>query len=525
MRVRWSVAWIGAAAIVMMGVDLGARIFGTNDEARFPLLAQAVLEQGEWFFPRINGVVYHTKPLLLPWLIAAVSAPLGSVTQLTAVLPSALAAVATVLVVHQLGSALFGAAAGRGAALAAMTTSGLFFHGRLAMPDMPLVFCMTASLAGFWVMLGERPGVSWVAFYGFAVVGFWVKGLPGLLPLLVGPVCGLLAHRVSSWRRLHLGVGVPLVLVLVVPWWILQFGHDRDEMRSLVLYDQLYWYLPNRLSASTLMAPLRNLGSILFPWILLAPAVVLHAARALRDRGEGRDRLAFVAGWAALMLVFAAASKEQRLRYWVQLVPPVALLVGHWCAAPHPASTRRRVPWAVYVVLALAGQAVALYTVRGRVDGQLATPSSLGEMLALATGLTAMVAALAYGAAHDGRSAAMGVAALGAGVVLVAGYHGQLGRHNRAYDYPGLQAAVRDRAPTTPLVAAWGVHEMPLTFYGRAPVVSVDGAAALHAALRGRGPAAAVVTDKNLGALPEVAVLLHGRIALRPISVVTAPPR
>src|SRR5205085_788340 len=63
-------------ASIVMAIHLGGRIFGNNDEARFPLLAQAALERGEWFFPRINGAVYHTKPLLLAWLIAVLSLPL-----------------------------------------------------------------------------------------------------------------------------------------------------------------------------------------------------------------------------------------------------------------------------------------------------------------------------------------------------------------------------------------------------------------------------------------------------------------
>src|SRR6185436_15220296 len=77
-----AVIGVGLLAALVMLVHLGARIFGNNDEARFPLLAQAALERGEWFFPRINGVVYHTKPLLLAWLIAAASLPVGRVTQL-----------------------------------------------------------------------------------------------------------------------------------------------------------------------------------------------------------------------------------------------------------------------------------------------------------------------------------------------------------------------------------------------------------------------------------------------------------
>lgn len=61
----WGAAvWLAAASAVLVGVDLGRRILASNDEARFALLGQAVLSSGEWLFPRINGAVYHNKPLL-----------------------------------------------------------------------------------------------------------------------------------------------------------------------------------------------------------------------------------------------------------------------------------------------------------------------------------------------------------------------------------------------------------------------------------------------------------------------------
>ena len=77
-RLSRQLLWVLAGALVLITLDLGGRIFSSNDEARFALLAQEVM-RGEWFFPRLNGVVYHNKPLLLAWLIALVSWPVGAV--------------------------------------------------------------------------------------------------------------------------------------------------------------------------------------------------------------------------------------------------------------------------------------------------------------------------------------------------------------------------------------------------------------------------------------------------------------
>ena len=54
--------WIAAAAPLMVGLELGRRIFANNDDARFAVLAQDVLAHGLRVFPELNGVPYYNKP-------------------------------------------------------------------------------------------------------------------------------------------------------------------------------------------------------------------------------------------------------------------------------------------------------------------------------------------------------------------------------------------------------------------------------------------------------------------------------
>jgi 4-amino-4-deoxy-L-arabinose transferase-like glycosyltransferase len=175
---RWasrapSALWLIAAAALMVGIDLGRRILATNDEARFAMLAQDMLSRGTWLFPQLNGAEYNTKPPLLAWLIALASWPGGTVTQLTAVLPSGLAAVGTALVVYATGRSMLGEMAGRFAALAVVTTQGWFLHARLPMPDMLMTFFLTLSVASLWQMARGGAGPWWLAFYASMAAAFW----------------------------------------------------------------------------------------------------------------------------------------------------------------------------------------------------------------------------------------------------------------------------------------------------------------------------------------------------------------
>jgi 4-amino-4-deoxy-L-arabinose transferase-like glycosyltransferase len=142
-----------ATALCLLAPDVGARILATNDEARFPLLAQDILIRGDWLHPAVNGTPYYNKPPLQAWLIALASWPSGHVTQLTAVLPSALCAVAATLVVWTLGRSLFGTDAARAAALAFITMQGVFLHAHLPLPDILVTALIATSLWAYTIAL------------------------------------------------------------------------------------------------------------------------------------------------------------------------------------------------------------------------------------------------------------------------------------------------------------------------------------------------------------------------------------
>src|SRR3989454_469792 len=217
----------------MCGVDRGRRILTTNDEARFPLLAQDILTRGDWLFPILNGSVYHNKPILLAWLITLVSWPIGHVTQFTAVIPSALAAFAMALLIFGLGREMFGAEAGMYAALIAVTMQGTFLHGRIPMPDMLMTAFITASLWMLWRMARGAPQ-AWIGFYVFVALAFWAKGPGGFLPLIVAFAWAAASRRSASWRALGLPLGLPLLAMIVAPWPLVRLFHHAEGLRQAV---------------------------------------------------------------------------------------------------------------------------------------------------------------------------------------------------------------------------------------------------------------------------------------------------
>ncbi|HET8578671.1 MAG TPA: glycosyltransferase family 39 protein [Methylomirabilota bacterium] len=523
--------WL-AAALAMVTIDLGRGVLSTNDEARFAVLGQDILARGSWLFPELNGVTYHNKPPLLAWLVALASWPAGRVTELTAALPSALAGLATAIVIYLLGRQLFDARAGWFAGLAAITTQGFFVHARLPMPDMLMTLFITAALAMFWMMISRHPGAWWIGFYGFTAAAFWAKGPAGLLPLAVALTCVLVGRRPGAWRDLRLPQGLALLLFLTAPWWIREALSDHDAVRRVVVVDYLLWYLPYRPTAN-LAAPVQHLFGILFPWVLVVPAALAQAKRVIREeRGEERDGVMFLLIWAVVLVVFVGISRQQRLRYYLPLLPPIALLIGWWTASLSARRTPARgIPWRAYAVaVGVLAAATVTYVLlhpgwMRTLEGAL--PSSAGEVLVLTGALALMIAALLYGVQRRQVAQAF-VLAWAASAVLVAGtYRWHTNRLNAAYDYPRLRAQIQAQLRDPVLVATSGVQELPFAFYFGQPVVAVETPADIQRTLAENPRRVAVLSDSAVARFEDPAnlrVLLRDRLAFRPISIVSYSP-
>ena len=81
------------AIVVACAVLTGPLIFfrGYNsDEGLAVSIARTAIEDGEWLVPHVFNLRWVERPTLLSWIIAAISAPFGGVSQITARLPIAL---------------------------------------------------------------------------------------------------------------------------------------------------------------------------------------------------------------------------------------------------------------------------------------------------------------------------------------------------------------------------------------------------------------------------------------------------
>jgi dolichol-phosphate mannosyltransferase len=316
--------------IALLFFDLGAGVFLNNDEARFPLMARDVLSKGNWLLPEVGGTPMLNKPPLHAWLIAMASMPGGAVTQRTAALPSALGGLGVVLATAWLGTRVFGRRTGWVAGFMTATTVGVFSLARSPVPDMTLTLAITAAMGAFALAELEQRRGALTAFYAFTGLAFLAKGPAGLIPLAVALVYELVEHGRRGPRRLFSVPGLVLLGLLIVPWPILALeARGHYFVRDVLVSDMQWQYFGLRgWHWRRLVEPINQAVIVLSPWSLLAPFAVWAAVREPNPH-EGRPtRLPLV--WAATVFLLIATSERQRLRYYLPLCPPVALLVAAW---------------------------------------------------------------------------------------------------------------------------------------------------------------------------------------------------
>jgi len=362
-----AIAWLLLLALVVLSAGVGLRDPWPADEPRFALIARDMVESGQWFFPRVAGVLYADKPPVFFWLIASFYWLTGSL-RVAFLLPSLLAALGTLWLVYDLGARLWDRRTGLYAAALLLVTLQFALQARTAQIDAVLTFWTTLGLYGLCRHLLLGPQWRWY-LAGFAAAGAGVitKGV-GILPLLVFIPWAL--ARIRGWNALPRFRGGwrwaagPIAMLAVIGSWLapmvvlvhlsgdLSYAAYRDEIlfrQTAVRYADAwhhikpFWYYVVEV-IPVFWLPL----SLALPWLIPAWR---------RDLREGDARLLLLLGWIALVVLFFSVSPGKRGVYLLPAVPALAL-----AAAPHARALLARpgVQRAGFAVLALFVAALGL---------------------------------------------------------------------------------------------------------------------------------------------------------------------
>jgi 4-amino-4-deoxy-L-arabinose transferase-like glycosyltransferase len=467
---------------------LGARDLWNPDEPRYGEVAREMVATGEYLVPHFNGRLYTQKPPLMFWSMAASGYLLGKLDETAVRLPSALAALGSVLLVYALGLRLFDRRAAWLAAIAFATCSKVLWQARTGQIDMLLTFLVLCAV--FWWMKGRlesRPAYS-LLFFVFAALATLAKGPVGLLPPLLSILAFLaLTLDRAGLRDLRLGRGLVLWWGVLVLWLApaLLLGGD-EYSREILLRQNVTRYVNPWGHYQPPWYFLQVLPIDFLPWSLFLPASIL-ASRTLDL--ERRRHFLFLICWVTVTVLFFSVTPGKRTVYILTCYPALALIIGAGLAAwsRGALAERARAAWLAWpatgfaIVLAIVGLATPFaprWTELPSFAGPLLLPVAIG-VGALAASVT-----IAAVCAWSGRVVAM-VAALALGLALttLAMFSWLLPRLDPELSLRGLAEKIGDDLPDDHTLASYHEMEGGLLFYGAPFAREIANADELEAAL------------------------------------------
>lgn len=443
------------------------------DEGRYAEIPREMLERADFVTPYLNHVKYFEKPPLLYWLNSLAFSVFGQ-NEFAARFFPALCGLAGILLTYFIGRKIYGRREGLLAAIILGTSVGYLAQARMNIIDMPLTFCMTATLGSFLLAAREgekRSGLYYYLFYFFAALTVLTKGLIGIvLPGAVIFVYLAVSRRWRILREMKPVTGGILFVVVAAPWFVLVSARNPEFARFFFIHEHFERYLTKvhgHYKPPWYFIPV--LLGCMFPWSLYLPSVFRGI---WRERSEGKFApTLFLAIWASVIFGFFSLSDSKLIPYIIPVFPAAALLLGRTFAAVLDDGTEaiRYYARGAAVFIIVTAAALLLYPAvadNGKLDMRLFMV--LGPIL-----LAGGTASLLCLRRNSGRALFIALAAMSL-LISLAGPPFVFGRLAERKAAPELARIVGRDFRQGDIVACYGWYLQGLPFYSGKRVVLVD---------------------------------------------------
>jgi 4-amino-4-deoxy-L-arabinose transferase-like glycosyltransferase len=361
--IRTLLVLLAAIALAVAVDNLGRRL-ANPDEGRYSEISREMAHSGDWVTPRLNGLKYFEKPPLQYWATALAFKAFGA-NEYTARIYVWLCALATLLLVGYTGTRLGNRETGMGAALALVASPYFMALGGIVTLDMGLTLWTTLTVCS--LLLAEtsaaRPAeqrrwmlTAWAAM-ALAVLS---KGLVGIV--FAGAAVWfhiVLTREWSILKRMHWALGLPLFLVVAVPWFVLVSRANPEFAQFFFIHEHFQRFFTTahrREEPIWYFLPIMVTGFL--PWMFAMPAAILQAwrseakARAPADPARPAARQPFqplrvAVLWSGFVVLFFSISGSKLPAYVLPAFPLLALVLGRYLAE---APVRRLALWTALAV-------------------------------------------------------------------------------------------------------------------------------------------------------------------------------
>ena len=328
---QWILLW--AAAVFSLFWNLGTMSV-SGSEGRWLAVAQTMLRTGDWLHPAINGIPYFDKPLVSYWLIGFCSLFTGGVTEFSARMPSACAALLLLGSVISLSRTLF---SDRAALITGWLTVSLYsflFWGRLAEADMENAAFIAAAAAWYIKCRDKKSLPCYLIFWILCAVGAQTKGLAAIvIPACAAGIDMILRKKLLfhlNWKSL--AGFLAGVLVFATPFVlesISRKSYDASGILLVVRENIIRAVDPWDHNDEPFWCYFIHVPRLLLPWTPFFLLALVEAVRRLfRRAGEmSADEKWLLFTIATIFLIFTL-SRSRRVYYILPIMPFAMILTG-----------------------------------------------------------------------------------------------------------------------------------------------------------------------------------------------------
>jgi 4-amino-4-deoxy-L-arabinose transferase-like glycosyltransferase len=297
--------------------------YSIPDEKRYIQSVKEMAEGGDWLTPHYHGRERFEKPILYYWF-GSLFKSIFKKDIYGARFPSILFGSLTILVLYLLGKELFNARAGiiSGLLLAA---SGMFYmFSRFATPDMTLIFFVTSCI--YFFIKGYN-----IPYFSFMAFSFLTKGPVG--PILIISVTLLFIiscrHRLNPERKMNIWVGLPVFLIIALPWYIFMIKAYGDLYINHIWQVETVGRVGGGINFPDLIKDAgRYVLVILFTNLVMTLFLPSAIIKAVKNGLKEKKEIIFLLSWISLVFLFFTFIGTQKGHYMLALSPALALFIG-----------------------------------------------------------------------------------------------------------------------------------------------------------------------------------------------------
>lgn len=320
--------WLGVTVFLSFCFLLGSHPLIIPDEARYSEVAREMLVTHNFLTPMVDGIPFLDKPPLFYW-IETLFIHLFGVNEWSVRIWPAIAATGGVLINYVLGCKLYTRRIGLMAALILATMLFYFAMAHFANLDLTVALFINASLSCILIAIQtpDKPNRSWLLIaYVFSGLAILTKGLIGIaFPAMILGIWILFLKRWRLLNSLKVHIGLPLILVMTLPWFIWANHQNPGLIHYIVIVQQFERFVGQQFNdhhGCWFYPTIVLLGTL--PWTTYVCRAVVSG---IRDQMTKQNpTVLFLLIWPLSILIFFSLPASKMAGYSLPLFAPLALL-------------------------------------------------------------------------------------------------------------------------------------------------------------------------------------------------------